>query len=176
MRWILLIASLFMLQACQSLPEDPINVANPFDLDRFMGDWYVIANIPTLPEKGAHNAMESYTRIGPNKVATTFTFRKNSFNGEFKQMTPTGFVSPENPAIWGMRFIWPFKADYRVIYVDDDYQYTVIGRQKRDYLWIMARQPQINVEAIEKLKRVAKDQGYSLESLQMVPQQWPEPN
>ena len=30
------------------------------DLPRFMGDWYVIANIPTFIEKGAHNAVESY--------------------------------------------------------------------------------------------------------------------
>ncbi len=174
MRLILLIVSLFMLQACQSLPEDPIKVASPFDLDRFMGDWYVIANIPTLPEKGAHNAMESYQRVGPYKVSTTFTFRKNSFNGEFKQMTPTGFVSPENPAIWGMRFIWPFKADYRVLFVDEEYQYTVIGRQKRDYLWIMAREPQISEARLESLKAVAREQGYSLDGLMMVPQQWPE--
>ncbi|MEE3319067.1 MAG: lipocalin family protein [Pseudomonadota bacterium] len=171
MRWILLIASFLMLQACQTVPEDPVKVASPFDLDRFMGDWYVIANIPTLPEKGAHNAVERYQRVGPNKVATTFTFRKNSFNGEFKQMTPTGFVSPENPAIWGMRFIWPFKADYRVLYVDEDYRYTVIGRQKRDYLWIMAREPQISEQTLEALKAVAVEQGYTLEDLKMVPQQ-----
>lgn len=174
MRWTLLIASLFMLQACQSIPEDPVNVASPFDLNLFMGEWYVIANIPTLPEKGAHNAMERYQLVGPNKVATTFTFRKNSFKGEYKRMTPTGFVSPDNPAIWGMRFIWPFKADYRVLYVDKDYQYTVIGRQKRDYLWIMAREPQISDRQLDKLKAIAVDQGYSLENLNMVPQQAPE--
>ncbi|MDH3935419.1 MAG: lipocalin family protein, partial [Gammaproteobacteria bacterium] len=30
------------------------------DINRFMGDWYVIANIPTFVETGAHNAIESY--------------------------------------------------------------------------------------------------------------------
>ena len=30
------------------------------DLDRFMGDWYVIANIPTFIEKDAYNAIETY--------------------------------------------------------------------------------------------------------------------
>ena len=170
MRWILIIASLFMLQACQSVPEDPVQAASPFDLDRFMGDWYVIANIPTLPEKGAYNAMESYQRVGPHKVATVFTFNKNGFDGEFKRMTPTGFVSPDNPAIWGMRFIWPFKADFRVLYVDEQYHYTVIGRQKRDYLWIMARQPHISDDKLEALKAVAVQHGYTLEALNLVPQ------
>jgi apolipoprotein D and lipocalin family protein len=33
------------------------------DLERFMGDWYVIANIPTFIEKGAHNAVEGYQMV-----------------------------------------------------------------------------------------------------------------
>jgi len=174
MRRILIIVSLIMLQACQTHPQDPIQIADNLNLDRFMGDWYVIANIPTLPEKGAYNAVENYKRIGPNKIATTFTFRKGGFDGEFKRMTPTGFVSDVDPAIWGMRFIWPFKADFRVLYVDEDYQTTIIGREKRDYLWIMARQPQISDATFSKLKDIARDRGYNLEELQKVPQQWDE--
>ena len=38
----------------------PLKTVAHVDLPRFMGDWYVIANIPTFIEKGAHNAMESY--------------------------------------------------------------------------------------------------------------------
>ena len=42
------------------LRRPPIPVVAHVDLERFMGDWYVIANIPTFVEKGAHNAVESY--------------------------------------------------------------------------------------------------------------------
>ena len=35
------------------------------DLKRFMGDWYVIANIPTFIEKGAVNACLLYTSPSP---------------------------------------------------------------------------------------------------------------
>jgi apolipoprotein D and lipocalin family protein len=38
-----------------------------------------------------------------------------------------------------MQFFWPFKALYRIIYLTDDYMQTVIGRTKREYVWIMAR-------------------------------------
>ncbi|MDX1802434.1 MAG: lipocalin family protein [Alcanivorax sp.] len=161
-----------MLQACQTPQTRPIEVADNLDLDRFMGDWYVIANIPTPPEKGAHNAMESYRRIGPYKVATTFTFRNGAFDGELKRMTPTGFVSRDNPAIWGMRFIWPFKADFRVLYVSPDYQTTIIGRQKRDYLWIMARTPQLPTTQYQSLVKQAAERGYDTGLLQKVPQRW----
>ena len=170
MRPILLIVSLIMLNACQTTPTDPIEVASPLDLDRFMGQWYVIANIPTFPEKGAYNAIETYRRAGPNEIATTFTFRKDGPDGELKTMTATGFVRDENPAIWKMRFLWPFKADFRVLYVSPDYQTTIVGRQKRDYLWIMARSPQLDASVYQHLLDTAKDRGYSLEKLQKVPQ------
>jgi len=170
MRPMLLIVSLIMLNACQTTPTDPIEVASPLDLDRFMGQWYVIANIPTFPEKGAYNAIETYRRAGPNEIATTFTFRKDGPDGELKTMTATGFVSDKNPAIWKMRFLWPFKADFRVLYVSPDYQTTIVGRQKRDYLWIMARSPQLDASVYQHLLDTAKDRGYSLEKLQKVPQ------
>ena len=37
---------LLVLAACSSLP--PIRTATAVDLERFMGDWYVIVNIPTF--------------------------------------------------------------------------------------------------------------------------------
>ena len=172
MRPMLLIVSLIMLNACQTTPTAPIEVADPFDLDRFMGQWYVIANIPTFPEKGAHNATETYRRAGPNEIATTFTFRKDAPDGDLKTMTPTGFVCDENPAIWKMRFLWPFKADFRVLYVDPNYQTTIVGRQKRDYLWIMARSPELDAKTYEHLLNIARERGYSLDKLQKVPQIW----
>ena len=56
---ILLAAAAFLLAGCQSVPLPPLARAAHVDLGRFMGDWYVIANIPT-PGRGAHNAVESY--------------------------------------------------------------------------------------------------------------------
>ena len=51
------------------------------DLQRFMGDWYVIANIPTFIERDAHNAVESYRLADDGRVLTTFTFRRGRFDG-----------------------------------------------------------------------------------------------
>ena len=35
-------------------------VVDYVDLDRFMGDWYVIATIPTFLERDAYNPIETY--------------------------------------------------------------------------------------------------------------------
>ena len=143
------------------------------DLQRFMGDWYVIANIPTFLEKGAHNAVETYELNEDGTIATTFVFREDSFDGEEKTYTPKGFVKDtESNALWGMRFIWPIKADYRIVYLDDDYTQTIIGRQKRDFIWIMARTPTIPDEDYQRLVEFAASIGYDTSKIERVPQRW----
>ena len=133
-------AAALLLGGCQS--PAPLATVPQVDLQRFMGPWYVIANIPTFIEKGAHNAVESYRLDADGTIATIFTFRAGGFDGEEKRYTPRGFVVDRSTnAVWGMQFLWPIKADYRITYLADDYSVTVISRIQRDYVWIMARKP-----------------------------------
>jgi len=169
-RW-LVAACAVLLAGCQSAP--PMKTVDYVDLERFMGDWYVIANIPTFVEKGAHNAVETYRLADDGTIETTFTFRKDGFDGAQKTYNPRGFVvDRESNALWGMQFIWPFKGDYRIIYLDDGYQTTVIGRQKRDYVWLMARSPTPAAADYERAVEAIREAGYDLERLQRVPQRW----
>ncbi len=143
------------------------------DLERFMGPWYVIANIPTFLEKGAYNAIETYELNDDGTIGTTFTFRKGGFDGEEKEYNPKGFITDTNTnATWGMRFVWPIKADYRIVYLDDDYSQTIIARQKRDFVWIMARTPEISDADYERLIAFVESIGYDVSKVQRVPQQW----
>ena len=67
-----------------TVSRPPLALAPRVDLQRFMGDWYVIANIPTFIEKGAHNAIESYRLAEDGSIPTTFTFRAGGFEGPEK--------------------------------------------------------------------------------------------
>jgi apolipoprotein D and lipocalin family protein len=159
------------LMGCSSQP--PVRTVDYVDLQRFMGDWYVIANIPTFIEKGAHNAVESYSMKDDGIIETTFSFRKNGYEGEEKIYRPTGYVvDKQSNAIWGMQFIWPVKADYRIMYLKPDYSLTVIGRNKRDYVWVMARTPTIDEEDYQQVIKLIKNQGYDIGQIQRVPQKW----
>lgn len=171
-RRIITMFSLLSLVGCSTHP--PIRTANQVDLQRFMGDWYVIANIPTRFEKGAHNAVESYSLRSDGTVTTTFSFRKGGFGGEKKTWHLRGYVvDKQSNAVWGMQFIWPFKADYRILYVSPDYSQTVIGRLKRDYVWIMARTPGIAPADYKMLLGIIEAEGYDTDRIEPVPQQWP---
>ena len=160
-----------MLAACSSSPAIP--VAERVDLERFMGDWYVIANIPTAPERGAHNAVESYRLEQDGTIATTFTFRDGSFDGPEKVMRPRGFVRDSTSnAVWGMQFVWPVKAEYLIAHVDPQYTETIIARSRRDYVWIMARTPQIPERDYARLVQQVAALGYDTSKLERVPQRW----
>jgi apolipoprotein D and lipocalin family protein len=168
----LAIAGSFLLSGCASdAPEMP--TVEYVDLERFMGPWYVIANIPTFLEKGAHNAVETYRLNDDGTIGTTFTFNKGSFDGEQREYNPKGFVlDTETNALWGMRFVWPIKADYRIVYLDADYSQTIIARQKRDFVWIMARTPTIPDDTYEELVNRVANLGYDMSQLRRVPQRW----
>ena len=166
------IAASVLLTACAAKGPE-METVDYVDLERFMGDWYVIANIPTFVEKGAHNAIESYALADNGTIDTTFVFRKDSFDGKQKRYNPRGFVKDtQTNALWGMQFIWPIKSDYRIVYLDDDYSQTIIGRQKRDFIWIMARTPTIPDQDYDRMIEFAASLGYDTSKIERVPQRW----
>ena len=163
---------LIAMTGCATRPPEMPTVEH-VDLPRFMGDWYVIANIPTAIEKGAHNAVESYRLDDDGTIATTFTFRDGSFDGPEKAYHPRGFIRDrESNAVWGMQFVWPIRAEYLVVYLDEDYSKTVIGRSKRDYVWIMAREPEMAEADYREIIGFLSDLGYDVSRIEKVPQRW----
>jgi apolipoprotein D and lipocalin family protein len=163
-----------VLAGCGSVPRTPVPVVEHVDLERFMGDWYVIASIPTFIERDAWNAVESYRLDSDGTIATTFTFRQGGFDGPERRLRPRGYVEDrESNAVWRMQFVWPIKADYRIAYLSSDYDQTVIAREARDYVWIMARAPQLNESDYLRLTDFVAAMGYDVTQLRKVPQRWP---
>jgi apolipoprotein D and lipocalin family protein len=151
----------------------PMPTVAKVDLPRFMGKWYVIANIPTFIEKGAHNATEEYSLLSEQEIDTVFTFRADSFDGKEKKYNPRGFVvNRETNAEWRMQFIWPFKSEFLISYLNADYSQTIIARTDRDYVWIMARTPQISEADYNKMVAFLAANGYDTTKIQKVPQRW----
>jgi apolipoprotein D and lipocalin family protein len=171
MRILVLAVAVLATVGCASTGQ-PMKTVDKVDLQRFMGPWYVIANIPTIIEKGAHNAIESYALDPDGTIATTFTFNADSFDGEAKKYTPRGYIVDRNTnAHWDMKFFWWMpRQEYLISHVDPNYTETIISRTKRDYVWIMARTPTISDSDYQRLVAMVKAQGYDVSKLQKVPQ------
>jgi apolipoprotein D and lipocalin family protein len=165
-----LLPLLGLLTGCVSGGRAPIPTVPGVDLPRFMGDWYVIAHIPTFIEKEAYDAVESYALAPDGTIATTFTFRAGGPDGPAKRYTPRGFVRDrENNSTWGMQFIWPIKAEFLIASLDAGYTQTIIARNARDYAWIMARTPEIPAEDYDRHVAQLEAWGYDLAQLRRVP-------
>ena len=156
---------------CGEHGKPTIPPVNEVDLPRFMGDWYVVAHIPTRLEREAYDAVESYQLRPDGRVQTTFRYRNKSFSAPIKTLRPIGTVQPgTGNAVWGMQFLWPFKAEYVVVYLNEDYSQTIIGRSPRDYAWVMARTPTVSdsdyARNLERLSAL----GYDVSQVRRVPQ------
>lgn len=145
-------------------------VAN-VDLPRFMGDWYVIAHIPTFVERESYDAVESYAQGPDGRILTTFRQRKGSHDAPIEVMNPVATVREgTGNAIWGMQFVWPIKAEYVIVSLNEDYSQTIVGRSARDYVWIMARTPSISdADYAAHVARLG-ELGYDTSKLRKVPQ------
>jgi apolipoprotein D and lipocalin family protein len=181
-RWLqrfVALLSLALLNACATNDVPPLEAMNrKVDLERFMGDWYVIGFIPiTLPffsEEGAHNGVESYRLTDEGVIETTYTFRDGGFDGPERRFTPKGRVHDEiTNAEWRMQFLWPFKSAYLILYLDEQYQNTIIGVPDRNNVWIMSREPQMSDADYRELLDYAASVGYDVDKVRRVPQLWP---
>jgi apolipoprotein D and lipocalin family protein len=169
----LLLCTLPFVGCAASRPN--LKTVERVDINRFMGPWYVIACIPTFIETQATNAIETYQMNPDGTIDTVFTFNKGKFDGPAKRYNPRGFIlDKENNSTWGMQFIWPFKSEYLITHLNEDYTQTVIGRNKRDYVWIMARTPQMPESDYQQLLVELTAQGYDISKLRKVPQLWPD--
>lgn len=176
-RWhhvfVALALGLFAAVACAaSLP--PIQPVAHVDLPRFMGKWYLIATVPTSYGKNAYNAIETYTLRNDGTIQTTFTFRDGAFDGPVKHIESTGYVQRDTGnAVWAVKVFLFLKAQYIVAYLNSDYSQMIVARDKRDYVWVFSRTPEVSQADYATLMAKVKALGYPMAALRKVPQKWP---
>lgn len=162
-----------VIAACATSPQQqPLRLMPSVDIPRYMGDWYVIGVIPTFIEKDALNAVEHYDLAADGTIKITYSYFKGGFDGERKTLRSKGFVRGGNGAIWGVQFMWPFEADYRILHVTPAYDAVVVGREKRDNVWIMSRRPTMADADYQRLVALVASQGYDTSKLVRSPQRW----
>ena len=150
MKFKLLISLIFLLML-SSCKEQEMKTVDKVDLEKFMGDWYVIGIIPNFIEKHAINGIESYELIENDRVKIDYRF-KDTKTDEIKHMQPQGWIyNKETNSEWRVQFLWPLKFPYLIIDLAKDYSYTVIGVPNKKFVWIMSRKPEIPDETYDSI-------------------------
>ena len=163
--------ALVFIGGCSTHP--PLPTPDHVELESFMGRWYVLGYTPILVDKKAHNAIEHYRLDEENKIQTTYQFRDGGFDGELKTYTPVGWVHDKSTnAQWRMQFIWPFRSDYIILHLAEDYSRTIVAHPSRKYAWIMQREPQISDQDYETMLQILESEGVDRGLLLRLPQDW----
>lgn len=154
-------------------PGSDIRTAAHVDLSRFSGNWFVVASIPTPFERDACNAREHYRIDSDGTIDARYRFRKGGADGREWTIRRTGIVrDTQSNAIWDIRLAGPIAADYRIMHIDKRYSQALIGRNRRDYAWVLARDPEISSRDLFQHVRRLREQGYDADRLRTVPQLW----
>jgi apolipoprotein D and lipocalin family protein len=158
----ILAMGLIML-ACTATAKDkpPLTVVDRVDLERYLGKWYEIASYPAWFQKGCAGSTAEYSLLPEGKIRVINRCRKNSLDGPLKESKGKAEVADTATnaklKVW---FFWPFKGNYWIIELDDDYQWAVVGEPSRKYLWILSRTPFMEEAVYQGILERLPQKGY----------------
>jgi apolipoprotein D and lipocalin family protein len=129
--------------------DPPLPVVGELDLNRYVGNWHEIARYPNFFERMCvRDVTASYTANADGTIRVVNACRKEDGSmaqaaGVARIAVPPAKLQVRFAPDWlaWLPFVW---ANYWVIDLADDYSYAVVGEPSREYLWILARAPQMS--------------------------------
>ncbi|RZM20443.1 MAG: hypothetical protein EOO88_36180 [Pedobacter sp.] len=135
------------------------------DILAFAGKWYSLCSIPMLVDKHWRQTTETYI-IHPDGYYAVFTTYRIEEEEERRFVRSKLFVVPGTKnTMFKAQFVWPFKIDYWVIELAEDYSYAVIGHPKNKYLFILSRKPGLPDELLAGIIDRCHEKGYDTTKL-----------
>lgn len=169
--WMAAVALLALSGCAMMSGGSPLETVDEVDLERYMGRWYVIANIPYIAERGNVAGQAIYRMRDDGRMDDIYRYRDGDFEAPVEEMTGVAWVVDETTnAQWKVQFYWPIRFGYYIIGLDEDYEWTVVGHPSREYAWIMAREPELSEERYRALLALLEDRGFDSSQLEKVPQ------
>jgi apolipoprotein D and lipocalin family protein len=135
-----------------------------FDLNRYLGVWHEVARMDHRFERGLTDVTAEYTLQADGMIRVlnsglkTKTGKRSQIIGRAKTTPTTGLLR--------VSFFWKFYSDYRVLMLDDDYRWALVGAGgSGKYLWILAREASLPDDVMDRILAEAKRRGFNTDQL-----------
>ncbi len=157
---------LFIMIHCMTAQTAPQFI----DLTKYSGKWFVVGVIPTRFDADWNDVTETYTLNEKGKIEIFTTYIKNG-KTKSSYVTSKGFPNKKAGNVtWKVQFIWPFRADYLIEEIADDYSYTVVGHPKKKFLYIMTRTGKMDNRLYSAIVTRFSEKGYDTAKLKKMMQ------
>ena len=173
---VMLAASALLLGACASTPPNSNSRADAelklatVDLPRYMGTWYIIANIPYFGERDYVAGRAEWKLRDDGKIADAYVGRKGGFDApETRREFIDTVVADTGNAKWSVRLFWPIYVTQLTLYVDPEYRYTILGYPDKSLGWIFSRSPDMSDATYSELLGRLDAQGYDITRFKRFP-------
>jgi len=161
--------------------QRPVRTVPLVDLNRYAGDWYEIARFPNRFQRQClGDVRASYARRADGRVDVVNRCR--TAEGPIEARGVARVIDERTSARLQVRFApawlsWlPVWGDYWIIGLAPDYSWAVVGDPGRNYLWILARTPRLEPDAVAAARQAAHTNGFDVERLVQTPQKGAAPS
>lgn len=158
------IAVCYFLSGCLAVP-DGIEPIDNFELNRYLGDWYEIARLDHSFERGLEAVKAEYSLRDDGGIRVINSGRDSKSQVAQQAEGRAYFVEEPNLGHLKVSFFGPFFGSYVIFELDENYQYAFIAGNNRDYLWLLARTPEVSEELIDQFISRASLLGFDTSQL-----------
>lgn len=158
------IAVCYFLSGCLAVP-DGIEPIDNFELNRYLGDWYEIARLDHSFERGLEAVKAEYSLRDDGGIRVINSGRDSKSQVAQQAEGRAYFMEEPNLGHLKVSFFGPFFGSYVIFELDENYQYAFIAGNNRDYLWLLARTPEVSEELIDQFISRASLLGFDTSQL-----------
>jgi apolipoprotein D and lipocalin family protein len=160
----------FLLSGCVAIPEG-IQPVEDFELNRYLGKWYEIARLDHSFERDLEAVTAEYSMRDDGGIRVINSGRNIETQKSQQAEGRAYFVEDPNLGYLKVSFFGPFFGSYVVFELDKNYQYAFVAGNTKNYLWLLARTPEVSEELINKFTSRASQLGFDTDQLIFVNQQ-----
>lgn len=141
------------------------------DPNQYLGTWYEIARLDHSFERGLSHVTATYEMLEDGGIKVINRGFDQAENKWQEAIGKAYFIDPKNKdntrtGRLKVSFFGPFYGAYNIIALDEAYyNYVMIAGSDLDYLWILARTPQLTYPIKQELISQAKTIGFETDKL-----------
>ncbi|WP_455220259.1 lipocalin family protein [Kaarinaea lacus] len=161
---------LSVVSACVGIP-DGVEPVTGVDLEKYLGTWYEIARLDHSFERGLSNVTATYSKREDGGIRV-INRGYNAENQTWEEAEGKAyFIGEPDVGRLKVSFFGPFYGGYNIVVLDKQhYQYSLVAGPDRSYLWILSRQPSLEIGTLQNLVAKAKMLGFDTDKLIYVSQ------